>query len=112
MHKLRDGGKKQYKKKEGKRMSLLKPYIIDGVLCSGEVCDKETLFAGVAAGKRLNWREYGVRQQDAAAELENKISEKANEWPVGETLPSSPSSSSPVSSLSGERRKKNCHRMA
>lgn len=65
-------------------MSLLKPYIIDGVLCSGEVCDKETLFAGVAAGKRLNWREYGVRfvkakrQQEAPAELENKISEKAN----------------------------------
>lgn len=60
-------------------MSLLKPYIIDGVLCSGEVCDKETLFAGVAAEKRLNWRECGVRQQEARQpSWKNKIPEKAN----------------------------------
>lgn len=64
-------------------MSLLKPYIIDGVLCSGKVCDKETLFAGVAVERR-NWRECWVwfvktkQQQEATAEMGGGSEKKAN----------------------------------
>lgn len=67
-------------------MSLLKPYIIDELLCSGEVCDKETLFAGVAVERR-NWRECYVwfvkakQQQEALAKMEKKIKKRINgQW--------------------------------